>query len=95
MSNKAPPDTPVRYVLVDPLLGRKEIMKAGNMGEVEAGNLLRSGLIPTLKWGQVRKVRASDFNQLINQAIEEGVNLLELIRSQLPKKKSKESNSSG
>ncbi len=89
MSNKAPPDTPVRYVLVDPLLGRKEIMEAGDMGEVEAGDLLRSGLIPTLKWGRTRKVRASDFNQLVNQAIEEGVDLLEFIRSQLPKKKPK------
>lgn len=89
MCNKVPPDIPVKYVLVDPLLGRKEIMEAGDMGEVQAGDLLRSGIIPTLKWGRVKKVRASDFNKLINQAIEEGMDLLEYIQSQLPQKKSK------
>lgn len=86
MCNKVPPDIPVKYVLVDPLLGRKEIMEAGDMGEVQAGDLLRSGVIPTLKWGRVKKVRASDFNKLINQAIEEGVDLLEFIQSRIPSK---------
>lgn len=86
MEDKKIPDTPVKYVLVDPLLGRKEIQEAGNIGEVQAGDLLRSGVIPTLKWGRVKKVRASDFNKLINQAIEEGVDLLEFIQSRIPSK---------
>ena len=80
------PDTPVRYILADPLMGRKEIQEAAGIGAVEASYLLRSGIVPTLKWGRVRKIKASDFNKLVDQAIEEGIDLLELIRSRLPSK---------
>lgn len=80
------PDTPVRYILADPLMGRKEIQEAAGIGAVEASYLLRSGIVPTLKWGRVRKIKASDFNKLVDQAIEEGIDLLELIRSRLPQK---------
>ena len=80
-------DTPVKYVLADPLMGRKEIQEAAGIGAVEASYLLRSGIVPTLRWGRVRKIKASDFNKLVDQSIEEGVDLLELIRSRLPAKK--------
>ena len=70
------------------LMGRKAIQKAMDIGPVEASHLINSGLLPTLQWGKVKKVKADDFNNLINQSIEEGTDLLALIRSHHAQKKS-------
>lgn len=76
----APKET-LECIKVDKLMGNKEIREATGFNANDASQLLNSGLIPTLKWGRVKKVRVSDFNAFIGKVIQEGADLREMLGS--------------
>lgn len=73
------PEEALESIKVDKFMGSKDIREATGFNANDVAKLLNSGLIPTLKWGTVKKIRVSDFNAFFDRVIREGTDLREML----------------
>lgn len=61
----------------DGLLTPKDLERILSTGKNQVDQLLRSGVIPSIKFGSVRKIRIFALNDALRKAEENNTNLLE------------------
>lgn len=67
----------------DGLLSPKDLEKILSTGKNQVDQLLRSGVIPSIKFGSVRKIRIFALNDALKSAEENNINLLEEAKKRL------------
>ncbi len=67
----------------DGLLTPKDLERILSTGKNQVDQLLRSGVIPSIKFGSVRKIRIFALNDVLRKAEEDNTNLLEEAKKRL------------
>lgn len=67
----------------DGLLTPKDLERILSTGKNQVDQLLRSGVIPSIKFGSVRKIRIFALNDALKSAEENNINLLEEAKKRL------------
>lgn len=67
----------------DGLLSPKDLERILSTGKNQVDQLLRSGVIPSIKFGSVRKIRIFALNDALKNAEENNINLLEEAKKRL------------
>lgn len=67
----------------DGLLSPKDLERILSTGKNQVDQLLRSGVIPSIKFGSVRKIRIFALNDALKNAEENDINLLEEAKKRL------------
>lgn len=67
----------------DGLLSPKDLERILSTGKNQVDQLLRSGVIPSIKFGSVRKIRIFALNDALKSAEENNINLLEEAKKRL------------
>lgn len=67
----------------DGLLSPKDLERILLTGKNQVDQLLRSGVIPSIKFGSVRKIRIFALNDALKNAEENNINLLEEAKKRL------------
>lgn len=67
----------------DGLLSPKDLERILSTGKNQVDQLLRSGVIPSIKFGSVRKIRIFALNDALRKAEENNTNLLEEAKKRL------------
>lgn len=67
----------------DGLLTPKDLERILSTGKNQVDQLLRSGVIPSIKFGSVRKIRIFALNDALRKAEENNTNLLEEAKKRL------------
>lgn len=67
----------------DGLLSPKDLERILSTGKNQVDQLLRSGVIPSIKFGSVRKIRIFALNDALRKAEENNTNMLEEAKKRL------------